>query len=263
MAIGLLSLLIGSHFTLPYVNLIAPDPMITGYVGYYTGLISFVIIPFVLLILFASKLIWKHRKIHTYRYPMAGIWIVTTVIFLGTALFTASNFSYGTSISKQISEANLEEGQNLHIEVSRFRAPRDMALQMDDTFLSKGKMFNRDGVKLAFAVADESKVTVTQTTCSRGTNYRSAVENMASPNHRIEVSKNQISLDDFYTISKNRKFRGQEFEYEVAVPLGTTITFNQGSRIFNKSQLRRNSYDSSQKWVMTAEGLQLQESKAI
>lgn|GEM_PF-2250761 len=263
MAISLLSVLIGTHFGLPYLGLIAPDPWITGYVGYYTGLISFVIIPFVLLILLASKLIWKHRRIHTYRYPMAGIWIVTTVIFLGTALFTARNFSYGTSVSKQISEAHIGDDKNVHIDISRLSDHGDMKLRFDDAFLSRGKLFNRDGVNLMFAPSDEDIMTVTQTVYSRGTNYRTAVGNMAAPDHRIEVEDNNISLDEYYIIQKNRKFRGQRFDYEVALPIGTVVSFNRSSEILPKRKLRSGNYDNTQMWVMTDEGLEIQDTTVI
>ena len=263
MAFSLLGLLIGTHFGLPYISLIAPDPWITGYVGYYTGLISFVIIPFVLLILFASKLIWKHRKIHAYKYPMMGIWIVTTVIFLGTALFTARNFTYGTSVSKQISEAHIGDDKNVNIDIARLHDPEEMALRFDDTFLSRGQLFNRDGVHLNFALSDEDKVTITQTAYSRGTNYRTAVGNMAAPYHRIEVNESNISLDEYYTIQKNRKYRGQRLDYEVAIPLGATVSFNRSSEILPNRELRRRNYDNTQKWVMTTEGLQLQDTVAI
>jgi len=263
MAISLLSLLVGTHFGLPYISLIAPDPWITGYVGYYTGLISFVIIPFVLLILLASKLIWKHRKIYTYRYPMAGIWIVTTVIFLGTALFTARNFSYGTSVSKQISEAHIGDDKNVHINISQLSDQGDMPLRFDDTFLSRGKLFNREGVNLNFTPSEEDMLTVTRTVYSRGTNYRTAVGNMAAPDHRIEVNESNISLDEYYTIQKNRKFRGQRFDYEVAIPLGTTVSFNRSSEILPIRKLRSGNYDNTQKWVMTEEGLLLQDTVAI
>ena len=260
MAIGLLSLLVGTHFGLPYISIIAPDPWITGYIGYYAGLISFVIIPFILLILLASKMIWKHQRLYTYRYPMAGIWIVTTVIFLGTALFTASNFSYGTSVSKKISEAHLGEDGSVQIDISRIKNTEDMDIHLGHSRLSRGMLY-KNGVKLNFGVADDDKMTVTQTAYSRGTNYRSAVGHMAAPDHKIAVEGHNISLDEYYTIPRNRKYRAQKLEYEVALPLGTTVTFNRGSKVYTKWELRRVNYDSDQGWVMTEQGLELQETE--
>jgi len=264
MAIGLLSILVGTHFGLPYLRLIAPDPWITGYVAYYAGLISFVIIPFLLLILLISKIVWRHRRIYKYRYPLAGVWTVTAVLFLSTALFTARNFIFETSVTEQVSEASIGDDRNINIDIRKLKYPDGkVQFNFDHSFLNNGKLYNREGVRLDFVPAEEEKVTVTKTVYSRGTNYQSALGNMSSPDHRIEVTDQNISLDEYYIIDKNGKYRRQRYYYKVAVPLGVTLSFNKGSIILPDRQLRKRNYDPAQKWIMTEEGLQVQQDTVI
>lgn len=264
MAIGLFSILVGTHFGLPYLRLISPDPIITGYIAYYTGLIAFVIIPFLLLILLLSKIIWRHKRIHKYRYPIAGVWTVTAVIFMATVFFTARNFLYETSSTEKISETHIGQNRMLDFNINRLHDTRDHpVISLGNSYLSNGKLYHHDGIKVDFIPSQDDKIIVSRTTYARGRNYRSAVGNMWGPDHQVEVTDHSISLDDYYTLDRKGKFRGQKFEYKVEVPVGTELSFDKGSRIFTKRALSRWGYDSSQKWVMTSEGLALQDTTQI
>jgi len=252
-AIAIGALFVSGHFGLPYIPMIAPNPAISGYIGFYAGMIALAIIPLIILIRLAIRFIWGYRSSYRFRRAMAGVWVVSFVIFIMTVAFTARNFVYQSSATDDISEMLLDSNKVLDININELGFNRNAKIQFGNSFLSNGRLFIRDGVHVEFVPSDNESVGITKTAKSLGMNDKYARRNIYYPEHEIELSDNKLSIDNYYSLSKRDKFRAQELYYVVAVPEGTQLNFEGWSNIFMDRELRRNK--GTKEWVMTKEGL--------
>lgn len=256
-AIFFTALLISGHFGLPYITMITPDPAVSGYIGFYAGITAFLIIPLIILIRFGVSYIWRYKRNPKFRYAIASVWIVSFMIFALTAAFTARNFLYETSITETISEVHADPGQPLHIELAKPQYFNKMKIHLGEAFFTDGRFYN-DDIKVDFIPSQDDKVRVVRTTYSRGMNNLSAKKNTYYPSHHVSLKDNQLSLDDYYTISNTDKWRNQSYSYKISVPQGTQLALNRRSKIFRDRSLRYGKGDiASEKWMMTDQGLEL------
>ena len=257
-AIFFTALLISGHFGLPYITMITPDPAVSGYIGFYAGITAFLIIPLIVLIRVGVSYVWRYKRNPKFRYAVASVWIVSFMIFALTAAFTARNFLYETSVTETISEVYADPDQPLHIKLAKPQYFNKMKIHFgDDAFFTDGRFYN-DDIKVDFIPSEDDKVRVVRTTYSRGMNNRAAKRNTYYPSHHISFKDNLLSLDDYYTISNADKWRSQSYTYKVAIPHGTELALNRRSNIFRNRSLRNGKGDvSTEKWMMTEEGLEL------
>jgi len=256
-AILITALLVSGHFGLPYITMISPDPAISGFIGFYAGLIAFLIIPLIAIIRMGVNYAWRYKPNPKFKIAMSGIWIVAFMIFAMTAVFTARNFLYETSITETISEVESIPDQPFNIAISNPKFYDKMKLQFGRSFFTEGRFYNYEDIDVDVIPSEDDKVRIVRTTYSRGMNNSSAKRNAYYPSHHVSLEGNQLSLDDFYTINNKDKYRAQRYHYQVSVPTGTELSLNRHSRIFSNRKLRRGKRgEDSQKLVMTEEGLQ-------
>ncbi len=257
-AIFFTALLISGHFGLPYITMITPDPAVSGYIGFYAGITAFLIIPLIVLIRLGVSYIWRYKRNPKFRYAIASVWIVSFMIFALTAAFTARNFLYESSVTETISEVHADPDQPLNIELASPQYFSKMKIQFGGAFFTDGRFYNYDDIKVDFIPSEDDKVRVVRTTYSRGMNDRAAKRNTYYPSHNVSLKDNQLSLDDYYTISNRDKWRSQSYRYQISVPQGTQLALNRRSKIFRDRSFRHGDGDiTSEIWKMTDQGLEL------
>lgn len=254
-AIFVLGIIISGHIGLPYITLITPHPAISGYIGFYAGLIAFLIVPLIILVKLATRMIWKYRPSYRFKHTVSAVWILSFIMFLLTTAFTARNFLHQTSMSETISEVQYVPSEPLQIDIRRSNADRKFGLHLGHSVFANGKMFC-DDVKVDFIPAKDDKMKIVKTTFSRGLNDKAAMRNLSYPSHNFSLSDNSLLIDDHYKIDKQDKYRAQRFHYVVSLPLGTEIDLNRSSSIFSHRELRWGSTATDTTWVMTEFGLQ-------
>ncbi len=257
-AISIGALVISGHFGLPYLAMISPDPTVSGYIGYYAGLIALGIIPMILLIKTAINFIGGYKSSIRFKRAISGVWIVSFVLFILTGIFTARNFVHEAQLSEIVLENDLDQDQPFNIKVVPLDRRNNLRIQFSESaFLSDGNFYNGDGVDVYFRPAENDKLKVTRTGSSRGMNYRSAVRNMHYPNHNLELSENSITLDEYYTLGRRDKFRAQKLRYDIAIPVGTIVSLERSSPIFRNREFRSKKGEG-EKWIMTTDGFQIE-----
>lgn len=240
---------------LPYLSMITPDPAISGYIGFYAGMIALVLIPLILLVKLAINFVWGYRSTWRFKQAVTGVWIVSFMIFLMTTIFTARNFVYETATTELVSAQPINTDQPLMINIQRPGYDDDARIRFGNSYISHGRLYNRDGVAVRLVPAETEEISISKTSISRGMNHKCAIRNMDYPQHHISLQDNQLSLDEYYELGNKDKFRAQRYSYEVAVPVGTVISVNQPSRIFRHYELRNHDHKGAL-WVMTEAGLQ-------
>ena len=240
---------------LPYLSMITPDPAISGYIGFYAGMIALVLIPLILLIKLAINMIWGYKSTWRFKQAMTGVWVVSFMIFLMTTIFTARNFVYETSSTQLVSAQPIDADQPLRIDINKPNNFDDARIRFGHSYLSQGRLYNRDGVAVRFIPAENEEVSISKTSISRGMNRKCALKNMNFPTHNISFQDNKLSMDEFYELESRDKYRAQRYRYDVSIPVGTVLSINEPSRIFKNYELRRHR-DEDIQWVMTPSGLE-------
>lgn len=253
-AISIAAIVISGHFGLPYLAMISPDPAISGYIGYYAGIIALGIIPLILLVKTAINFIGGYRSTVRFKRALSGIWVVSFIIFILTGFFTVRNFIHEERVTELVSEDSIDPDQPLQINLNGHEAHNPRIQFSSSAFLSNGRLYNRDGVNVKIKPSTNDKLKITKTESSRGMNKIAALRNRYYAKHKMAHEGNQIQLDEFYTIEKRDKFRAQHLRYDIEVPIGTTIYVNKRSPIFSNREIRLR--HSSNQWIMTEEGLQ-------
>ncbi len=254
-AIGVGAMFVAGHLGLPYLSMITPDPAISGYIGFYAGMIALAIIPLILLIKTTINIIWGYRSTWRFRQAMTGVWIVSFMIFLMTIVFTARNFVYETSLTELVSEDVINAEQPLRIDIDNSSSYDDTRIRFGPSYLSHGTFYNKEGIAVHFIPSTDDKLKISKTLISKGMNHRCAMRNMNYPSHKISYQDNRLSMDGYYELSNNDKFRAQRYRYEVSIPIGTVMSINESSDIFRHKELRYSDNIKDQLWVMTNDGL--------
>ncbi len=254
-----LGFLVAGHVATPYIPMISPTPVISGYIGFYSGIIAMGIIPLVLLIFLLFKVAWGYKVRKGVRRAIFGIWVVTFTSFAATVFFTSRNFAGSYTESQVLSETDWDTNRELRFQFDPTwndkKSDNHFILDLDHAFMANGKAYVRD-VGLEIIPTESDQLKIVQTIQSAGPSKSSARRNMKYLDHNFSLNDQDIKIADYYTLEKNQKFRNQKIRYMVHVPVGTVINFDATS-----SMLRRNlSYDdrrhmNTKKWAMTRDGL--------
>ena len=256
-AISIGALVISGHFGLPYLTLISPNPPISGYIGYYGAIIAFGIIPLILLIKTAINFIGGYKTSLKFKRALAGVWVVSFMIFILTGVFTMRNFVHDATKTELLAESQINPAQPLEIQLHTEHRSHSPMIQFGRyTYLTNGSLYNGDDIDVYFKpTGEEEPLKIVKTTYSRGMNHRSAMHNMKYPRHEVELSDNHIDVDEFYRIGKRDKYRSQKLRYDISIPIGTKVSLSEPSTIFREREFRKRDVNEHL-WVMTKEGLE-------
>jgi protein-S-isoprenylcysteine O-methyltransferase Ste14 len=254
-AILILALIVSGHFSLPYITMITPDPVISGYLGFYAGMIALLILPLVFIIRTALRVIWGYRITSRSRTALTGIWALSMITFVLTVAFTARNFVYETSNLETLSHTTIDPGEPLLIKINKPDHSMSKGMHFGLTYLRDGHLYNRNGIRVRFRPAKEDQVIITKESRARGMNQETALRNSTFASHQIAIDHNALTVDDYYHLDNHSKYRGQSYYYTVFIPEGTKIKIDDASNIFDNPDLHNNQKATEKIWVMSEQGL--------
>ncbi len=249
-----------SYFVTPIIPYFSPDPLVSGYIGYYSGIIAFGLIPLVLLIWLLFKVIWGYKVgYRTRRFTLAA-WMVSFVLFASTVLFTIKNFVHEEHSSQLVydQEINFDEPVLINLESSYNLAHQNhdrILFDIDDLFITRKEVYLRR-VNFDIHPADSTHMIVKRSAHSFGKNQRSAKVNLNRVNHNISLTGNEIAISDYVKLNRGDRYRLQSYNYRIAIPLGTEVIFK-GDRdmIPHRSIKKGSKRKASMIYTMTKEGL--------
>lgn len=257
--ISWLVFVVAGHAATPFIPIISPDPVISGYLGFYSGVISLGIIPLILLIFLLFRLSWGHEVNRRVRRGIFGLWIVTFTAFISTLFFMAKSYS-GEYTETEIVVEETWENEMISFEFApSWREERknwNPMFQMDNAFIANDRVFIRD-VELEILPTESGQIKIVRSVRSAGPGKSAARRNMSYPQHAFDYSGNKISISDYYTLDRRARFRNQRIRYMIHIPVGTEVAFDATSRLLSKNL----SYDerkdlNAKKWVVTSKGLE-------
>jgi len=251
----LISFIISSQLLTPYVPLISPTPVIAGITGYYAGILSLFVIPILLLGKWMINHTFGYKSTYQFRKIMSGFWIVSFVAFIATVAFTARNFSTQSETSEQLISASIDTSQVIEVNFNKLQLENSWKqLKLGPAKLENGNLYaDNIAIRVNFLPSQDSLVHIDKTVSSYGRNRQQANRNTKYASHNINLNGQKLDIDRYYTIQKGSKFRVQEIEYDINLPLGSKIKFNQlPSRMIPRKVSRQ---DAESTFVITDQGL--------
>ena len=251
-------MIIASQFLVPYLPLVSPQPIISGYIGYYAGILTLCLIPMILIARSGFGLIWNHKFDPKIRRMLLGTWMVSFIVFTATATFGARNFAYRSSTKSSIYNGPIDRDKPFIIEIDQLDSETfDNRIQLDfgHSKLDNGILYVDHGLNFRISPTEDQNLTVNAIDISRGSSPQKAKENTEIVQHETKIEQNRINIDEYYSLARKSKFRGQYRMIEMQVPIGQNISLEGSSHPFSSRDFKGNSPQKMKNWTMTAEGL--------
>ncbi len=233
--------------------------MVSGYIGFYSGIIAFGVIPLVILIWLFFKLLWGYKVGTKTRRATLATWMVCVVLFGSTILFAAKNFSQEDSSSEMVYQEMIDIETPVVIDLQssyNLISDRDrIHLDFEDVFISRGDVYLRS-VDFRLRPSEDETMRIEKSTHAFGKNRQSARTNLSMVNHDLNISDKRIEITDFVKLRHGDRFRFQSYNYEIKVPIGSKIIFKGDADMIPRKALKdRTKISTSTIYTMTPEGL--------
>lgn len=225
-------------------------------------------IPLIALILFSARVAFSNRDINkTLSFVLLIIWLcgMAPLIFYITKI--SSEFKEGAEFS-QVNELKPFKGYILTVDRTRFFSREDSMRYSIDAENYRGRKILTDiddefkaprNIRLWIEKSESSRVSLSQNFKSRGRNFETALKNAQNIHYDFLQSDSLINFNPMVQLSKNTRWRGQEVELALKVPVGTYLNISEElCRYLNGRNYWDCGHDGNQgftEWIMTDDGL--------
>ena len=252
-----------SYFITPFIPVVAPTPLISGYIGFYAGLISLGIIPFLLLTWLLFKVIWGYEIGNRVRRAVFGVWIVGLFLFLTTGLFSIRQYVHQYSDTIVLGEQELSKESlitiNIEEEDHSIVKRADINIGLGNAFLKQGKWIVNN-VHIEFVPTQSDNLSLICTSSASGSSYDAAKKILQQYPPKAIIRDQQIDIRGHSELSLKDKYRRQCYDYDIKIPIGTQLKIIGSTRTIQDHDVKDHRLQSDRIYVMTERGLQLIES---
>ncbi len=257
------------YFVTPLIPAFSPEPVISGYIGFFSGVIGLGIIPLIVLIWLLFKVIWGYEIGSRTRRGTFGVWMVSMFLFAATLIFGAKNFVHKYTNTEVVYEEKVDPDQplilNLQSGYDDVFSQDIRTINLDDhLFISGGDLYLRN-IQVELVPTQSDFVSIVKTSSATGQNRKTAIKSMNHLDPNIEISGNEIRLSDYTHLSEDQRFRMQNYRYTIKIPIKKSVQLKGSTDIIKQSEYVNglSIYNPEKPFIMTAKGLELEEVKEI
>ena len=273
----LVSMAVGNTFLHSHSVGFSQNVDMSGFLGFIVspGLVSVSLllvvlligIPLLAILFLGTKLVFRYKTNNKLIGLGAfGIWLVTLVTLIGLSAGQVGNFSQKSSVSA-VSQINSPACTILNLELGFF--PEAMEEEKNARF-ENFTLFTRGNEKvlagnphLQIEATEASDFSVIIKRTARGKNGADVQRNLENIQYNITSKDSTLILDPYFTIASQGKWRNQEVQVVVKVPVGKLIhlgaNLDQLNFDFENIDNVWNMEMTGKTWKMTPEGLSLKE----
>jgi len=251
-------MIIAGQFVVPYLPLVSPHPIVTGYIGYYAGVLALCLIPMILLVRFGFGIVWSHKFDPKIRRMLLGAWLVTIIVFATTLIFGARNFAFHGRTTSGLYNGPISSDKPLVINVENLNSESfddRIQLRLGHSRLHNGNLYVAHGINFRLEPSQDSTLQIDIVDNSRGSSPRRAKNNTQLIKHKASIEENTINIDEFYSIPRKSLFRGQYRNIEMNIPIGQEVVLQGSTHPYNWHDFKDESPYDTKNWVMTEDGL--------
>lgn len=203
-------------------------------------------------------IVWNHKFDPKIRRILLGTWMVSFIVFAATVTFGARNFAFHGSTTSFLYNGPIDRDSPLLIEVDKMDSDLfddRVQLNFGHSRLDNGKLYVARGVHFRIRPSEDLNLYVSAIDKSRGSSPRKAKKNTAEFQNQASIEENKIKIDEYYSIPRKSRFRGQYRTIEMQIPVGQDVVLKGSSSPFNRNDFNGKSPHNIKNWTMTSEGL--------
>jgi phage shock protein PspC (stress-responsive transcriptional regulator) len=245
--------------------------------GDYTlGLLAFIIvigIPVVLMVFGGVKLLFRIRYNNRWlNIGLAITWVIGIIVGFYVTFSTVKQFNQSTRLKETNRIHNVGDTLVVKMNPAALQLKEMNFDNTDDleTYFTKnhsGFTFGEQnknlsilgfaGLSVSESTGDSVEVVISQT--ARGYDKKDANENAKAITYTYKQDKNTLIFDEIFSVMEGSKFRTQEVDVKIKLPLGMVIYFDKSVKyLLDDVDNITNTWDGdmiSRRWIMTSRGL--------
>ena len=220
-------------------------------------------IPLLAILFIGSKLIFRYRSNNRLiGLGALGVWLLALVVVVGVSISQVNSFSKRNSATIS-TEINCNNCSTLYLELGKdaYQSYTDFGFDLE-----RMKAISKDGVNLLLgeprldvekSSGDQFLVVVRKR--ARGSSTADAQTNLEKIEYQFTQADSVVKFDPYFTLGENARWRKQEVDITVRVPVGKSIYLDEEMiRIIYDIDNVNNIWDGDmvgKYWVMTEDGL--------
>lgn len=257
-----ISLIIGLFTALPVANSYFFSTTFAGIVAGISSIL-FIGIPIAAILIFLARKIFKTKPLKSiYGWALFGLWLLGTIGLIGTAASQVQQFRHGDEIVTS-SSIDFYDSDTLILASKKFEVPADFQeapwVEMHESRIGKKRLYV-DNVSLDVTMGSGDEFVLTKRYKARGKTRKAAADRAAMITYQEELNNESLFVNRFIEIAKPNKWRAQEVELTIEVPVGKTVFLDRSLRgVMYDIQNVTNTHDShmmDRYWTMTENGLE-------
>lgn len=254
------SLMVVLVTALPLIKYISSNSTIINIIASLNSIVVFVI-PLVFLVLWALKILFKSTVSNTLKKSLLIFWVSNFICLLVMGGLTANDYRAAYSETGNV-PLNINSKNEIRLKISS----EDVSDYQVFSFRygNNGNLIVEQTPALIIKKSEDAQWHLQKKMKSQGQNNEEARQNLNCIEYNISSDSNTISFSDFVTIKKDCKYRVQDVDLILYIPVGATFRF-QDDRILwmirdvevNKAQMPNGfTYNLKDKlYKMTDDGL--------
>ena len=221
---------------------------------------------FALPILFLAYLVVKAIFKIPYSNKIVGLstlllWVIGLIMLASVGISVGSEFSSKKTVTEQfVLSTDANNFTTLNMKGAKIAEDQNIVDMDHFTFGTDGESISWGDVQLDVEAAQDDRFQLVQRKKSNGKSLKEAISNASNIEYSYTQSDSVITFEQFFTLPPNTKYRGQELELTLMVPIGKKVYFDPSVRdVIYDIENVTNTYDGDmmgKTWTMTAEGLE-------
>lgn len=237
LGVALVALLIITTVSLPFSSYIGPDSFALSSIGGISIYLTMGI-PLFFGLAFVSKFLLGFKMKSGWGKSLGLIWIAA--IFVGTmsVVRTIGEYDVRETLSESISTNLQSDIVKINMRDNNHGA---VLMNLGDLQLSTNKMMVEDS-RIHITESKDHKIHIEKIVSARGKNNKDALKNANTVNSEINVTEDGvITLNKIFSIKRGQKYRGQDIQYNIAIPAGKKIALNKNA----SRKISRSTFDQT------------------
>jgi len=197
-------------------------------------------IPFFFLFILGLKILVNNLKSigKITKLSLLGIWLLSILGLIIFGIFQASEQAYeGNVIKSEKLEIRAQDTIYLSM-VSNEIYDRDMkrgfnlSVKLDE---NNKEVLYSNGIRLIVKSTKDSIATITSNKKAKGRDYLTAKNRANAIDYNYVLEGNTLKLDAYFLTAIEEKYRGQEIEISLYLPIGTILNADRNTRSFHRN----------------------------
>lgn len=276
--LGFISTMLIGHSVLgnaSWISGLGPEIHMPGFFDHFVSsgsltvaiiaIVLLVAIPMMAILFIGTKMIFRYKTNNKIiGLASVGIWLVALFTLIFVSVGQIDNFSKKTSTTVS-NKIECQDCKSLILELGNDKYESFTDFEMD---LDRMKMIKVDGdeillgdPRLDIEKSNSDQFAIVIKKKARGKNQDEAQKNTEMIVYNFQQKDSVITFDPYYTLGDEGKWRNQEVDVVVKVPVGKTVYLDKNLvRVIYDIENVDNTWDGDmvgKYWVMTEEGLAL------